>query len=1205
MASQPTANGQSAYRRREWKRFIKGPDQDLLEGLYVPMLSGAVRYDRCCAYFSSSVLAAAARGFGRLIERLESAGGQIARPAIRLVVNEELSAEDVRALTETGDLAALEALLNSRFKKPRDLLEKRRLEMLGWLVKKGWLQVRVGVMRSGGGIVHSKFGVAVDPAGDAIVFNGSGNESARGLVANYERLEVSTSWEDPSRYAEYGGEFEQLWQDRHPTVHTVTLPEALRLKLIKLAPAEAPIQEPSNAAARQEAAMVWQFLLEAPYFADGGTTCDATAPVDLWPHQRRVVEETAGAWPAGWLLCDEVGMGKTIEAILILRRLLAGRGVRRALILLPAGLLKQWQTELREKGGLLLPRLEVINQLVWPDGRTQKVDGLAAALEQDLLLMSRETARTEANLEILLQAEAWDLVLLDEAHAARRKKQEEGEFNAGTLLLNLLRQLQLRRKARSILLLSATPMQTHPWEPWDLLAVLGEGGAWLSEFAEVRNFYELAPAVKDGSADFRKARKAAALIASDADFPAPPRKAPGPLEASQLGDLLCFVPSSERSEWADWLRHGSPLGRRMHRNTRGALRRYYERGILPHPPPQRDVEDKYFDFAGRDERDVYDAVTRYIDRRFAELEQEKPGKGFVMTVYRRRASSSPLALERSLKRRREALVRVSRSQAFDANLPEYDVPEALDPDELPEGETASRVSAALPQSPATARAEQAEVEEVLRKLGELGARDSKRDFFFGELRRITEDGRPVLVFSEYTDTVEYLRDALAPLYGAALACYSGAGGLLRDGEQWKPVEKGEITAALQDGRLQVLLCTDAASEGLNLQAAAGLINYDLPWNPSRVEQRIGRIDRIGQKYDTVRVVNLFLENSVDDQVYRALRRRCGLFEHFVGTMQPVLARARRMLRGEEPVDAGALEQAARAAELDPLAGETYMESLALPPSALPPAYTREDLYQALRLVEPGLGVRVQFDPKSATCTVSGGKFPKSRFGARADALEADAGILPLTPFEPRLRELHSALARPGECLPLVLGACQDGAFRCSVAYWIDGRNAVPVRTLRELTYRLKQWDGTTPPPAQWAEAEGSAREEGRAVVESLKSNAARREAAALERQVAAARLRLQKELGRYLVCLGESTTNLNAAFHRQITRDTAGSGRLKRCHERLGGYPEWPEDLRAELDEFISGLPENRRTARLLGSELDAALEDPRWVAACRKAGEV
>ena len=76
----------------------------------------------------------------------------------------------------------------------------------------------------------------------------------------------------------------------------------------------------------------------------------------------------------------------------------------------------------------------------------------------------------------------------------------------------------------------------------------------------------------------------------------------------------------------------------------------------------------------------------------------------------------------------------------------------------------------------------------------------------------------------------------------------------------------------------ILVCTDAASEGLNLQAAGALINFDLPWNPSKVEQRIGRIDRIGQELPVLPVVNLYLKHSVDERVYRALASRCGLFD---------------------------------------------------------------------------------------------------------------------------------------------------------------------------------------------------------------------------------------------------------------------------------------------------------------------------------------
>jgi hypothetical protein len=361
------------------------------------------------------------------------------------------------------------------------------------LVSAGLLEIRVGVMRHGTGIVHAKFGIMYDHAapgqGDAVVFNGSGNESAAGLMANYEQLEVSTSWEDKERLANFEAEFGALWGDAHPDVHTVSLPEALRLKLIKLAPAEPPAQEPSNALARQKAAMVWKFIVEAPYLPNGAAACDATLMVDLWSHQRSVVEETSNAWPAGQMLCDEVGMGKTIEAIGVLRRLLAGRGVKRALLLAPAGLLKQWQAELREKGALVVPRLEGINTLVWPDDRQEKVDGLADALRQDILLVSRETARTENNVPILLAASPWDVVLLDEAHAARRAKQVETEFNSANLLLDLLRRLQLQRRARSILLLIASA-QTGSFRRSVAFWVSADGATPVESMGHLRELVE-------------------------------------------------------------------------------------------------------------------------------------------------------------------------------------------------------------------------------------------------------------------------------------------------------------------------------------------------------------------------------------------------------------------------------------------------------------------------------------------------------------------------------------------------------------------------------------------------------------------------------------------------------------------------------------------------------------------------------------------
>ena len=404
-------------RERTWDRFLSAPDPRLVQELYEPALSVAVRYDRCCAYFSSSVLAAAARGFGPFIERLLAMGEAAPRPAIRLLVNEELQEQDVRALKEKGDHSALEALLSERLGAATTALERSRLEMLGWLYDRGYLDIKVGLMRQSYGILHSKFGIVTDPIGDAIVFGGSGNESAAGLRGNYEQLEISTSWDDPVRHQHYAKEFERLWNGAHTDVEVYDLPEAIRREIVRYAPKEPPVAkaEASNQRHLLEAAMVWQFVAAAPYLSgpSGTAACDATAFVSPWPHQRRVVEETAAAWPQGRLLCDEVGMGKTIEAILVLRRLLHGRGVRRALLLLPAGLLQQWQEELREKGGLIVPRYEQ-GRLVWPNGSARTVTGLAEALEEPIVIVSRELARGAANAELVLAATPWDLVLVDE-----------------------------------------------------------------------------------------------------------------------------------------------------------------------------------------------------------------------------------------------------------------------------------------------------------------------------------------------------------------------------------------------------------------------------------------------------------------------------------------------------------------------------------------------------------------------------------------------------------------------------------------------------------------------------------------------------------------------------------------------------------------------------------------------------------------------
>ena len=148
----------------------------------------------------------------------------------------------------------------------------------------------------------------------------------------------------------------------------------------------------------------------------------------------------------------------------------------------------------------------------------------------------------------------------------------------------------------------------------------------------------------------------------------------------------------------------------------------------------------------------------------------------------------------------------------------------------------------------------------------------------------------VMVFTQYTDTMDFLREQLSRDSTVRLMCYSGRGGEIRSADgTWRVISRDDAKRRFREGQADVLLCTDAAAEGLNFQFCGAVVNYDMPWNPMRVEQRIGRIDRLGQENPMIRIVNLHYDDTVETDVYRALRSRIGLFESVVGKLQPILS----------------------------------------------------------------------------------------------------------------------------------------------------------------------------------------------------------------------------------------------------------------------------------------------------------------------------
>ncbi|MEM1177011.1 MAG: helicase-related protein, partial [Acidobacteriota bacterium] len=613
----------------------------------------------------------------------------------------------------------------------------------------------------------------------------------------------------------------------------------------------------------------FRFVRELPRLPSAADLGIATAGVAPWPHQLKVIRRAVERYPQSFLFCDEVGLGKTIEAALALRSLWLSGRVRRALILVPKAVLRQWHEELHEKAFLPVARYEggdfvdVGGEPLAPDRRVDSPWD-----RHDLILASTQTARTPSRRREILGAPRWDLVIVDEAHHARRR-QIPGPFRPNRLLELLAGDGEgpgLRHRTKALYLLSATPMQIHPLEVWDLLRLLGLGGRWGTEERAFLDYFEQLKrpfSDRDWSLLLDLARESA--VAPPADVEA------------ILRDGVAAVRPRDRPTVDAWLRRATPIHGVVWRHTRPLLRRYRDAGLLKAGVPERRPRNVWVELTPVQRR-LYRRIEAYLTEFYQRYEARRRGLGFVMTVYRRRLTSSFEAVRRSLERRRRYLLGEGERDPGDGVWQGVDgAQQELDLDAPAEGE--------LPTPSVFSRDELGHLDDILRELSSV--RDEpKLDRLRADLRRFLRRRDRALVFTQYLDTLDSLREALRADF--RMACYSGRGGeVFRDGE-WRAAPKEALKTAFAAGDIQVLLCTEAASEGLNLQTCGVLINYDMPWNPMRVEQRIGRIDRIGQVHRRVWIRNYFYAGTVEATVYERLHDRIDAFRAILGDLQPIL-----------------------------------------------------------------------------------------------------------------------------------------------------------------------------------------------------------------------------------------------------------------------------------------------------------------------------
>ena len=788
----------------------------ILHRLYVPTLAQAVRYDRTTFTFSMAGLVEAAAGLAGLVNN----GGRI-----RLICDQQMEPGIVRAILDghaDPETELLRRVDPSELITPDDIQARGDLELLTWLVKRGQMEIRVAICDR---TFHSKLATITDAAGDWIALNGSNNETLPGWDLNYESCDVFTSWREPERAQDVQTRFDLLWTNRSTRARVIPVPEAYREQLIKAAPRQNPtVRVQAQTTLANE---YWNRIAKA--LRDDPHSTPATIPIALWPHQERLHAGLVARQRYRKLIADEVGLGKTIQAGIMMKTRLNADPDRRCLVIAPKAVLHQWQDELRHYLNIDFPVLERPGHpegLVYADGATKASS--SQPWEHRHLIVSYQWLRLHVD-RLPQDPDFWGTVIADEAHHAR----------ATTRYLGLLQ--HVTRRTEDLLLLTATPMQLEESELYTLLNVLEPN----APRAGLVQFYRDSTPDQSTWLDLRAAYRA---VFPEGDA--------GPL-AWVHRDNEMFI-GSRTARAADRLSSAQAMRTRyrreglMSRNTRDRLRQYgqhvAERKVQDIPiamePPLRLLYDEIDDLVRKVYRDSLD----------------KGALGFVMTVFRTRLSSSLPAyvqtLRTTLDRRRP------RSEALDfADAPDF---ENWDEVSLPDAADMRALNRALQSAVGLSVNEDRKLNQLLAELTSLRLAGHRR----------------IIIFTRFTDTQSYIARHLPPQVPQFILNGSHTAEMRR-----------ETVARLRGSANACLLATEAAGESLNLQSCSAVVNYDLPWNPMRLEQRIGRVDRIGQEHDEIAVVNLFYEGTVEYDAYLAVRERLGNIEDHVGGYREIVAAA--------------------------------------------------------------------------------------------------------------------------------------------------------------------------------------------------------------------------------------------------------------------------------------------------------------------------
>ena len=831
-------------------------------------LKGAKSYDRIAGYFSSSILDIA----GEAIENMEG--------KVRIICNSDLDVNDVK----TAKLASESMKREWCEFKPEELPPNSdRFRRLYDFLKSGKIEVRV-LPKEKFGLEHGKAGVFTLADGSKTSFMGSVNESVNGWKINYELV-----WEDdsPETVEWVQQEFDMLWNSDYAVgLCDFVVEDIKRISkraVIHVIDWQENKSEPSSVAVESEV---------------------TRQGFGLWEHQKYFIDKafrdhkTYGG--ARYVLADEVGLGKTVQ-LAMAAELMALYGEKPILVIAPKTLLKQWQSELWDLLGI---PSAVWNGRLWVDE-----NGLEYPLSIDKCprkfgIVSQGIINNGSqgclDLKSQLLSRSYECVICDESHRARRRNLSANKLNRSPEMNNLYRFLKdISVRTHSMLLATATPVQLYKIEAFDLLNILSQANGSV---------------LGDGSSLWRKPNDSILLgldlitgEASIGDFADAWRWMANPLPPGDEDINIARI-RSEADMSDDSYRCRLMLSDFPKPVQNRIEELYYDGFFLKYNPYIRHIirrERSYLENTINPE-----TKQPYLPKIKVVLLGEGKNDSLVLTGYMKDAYEKAEAFCELLQKRvRSAglfktslLCRIGSSMVAGfktgskmLNEWQYSVKESLEDSEDEVVADSDNIRELTPE-------EYEILNEFVKDLSKVNISKDADPKFKRTLDILTkglrlENGQMTkpwkdigcIIFSQYYDTVEWIARNLSEDIDGEIGVYAGGSksGVFCNGE-WRSETRDNIKAMVKSRKLKILVGTDAASEGLNLQTLGSLINVDLPWNPTRLEQRKGRIQRIGQINEEVYVYNMRYKGSVEDRVHELLSGRMESIYKMFGQLPDVL-----------------------------------------------------------------------------------------------------------------------------------------------------------------------------------------------------------------------------------------------------------------------------------------------------------------------------